>query len=296
MPLNRELVGKSYTGKGSWLVDAAHVRAYALATQCENPRYIDPHSAGGIVAPPIYGVVMGQSAIEQLLLDPELAVDTPRLLHGDQHMRFGRPVGVGETVSYESVVVAIGDKRGGETLDVASRVRGADGSLVYDSLVGLFIRADGMRPTGQDRRAAIADVVQRAAPLAIPAGAVPRFERTLRVAADQSLRYGDASGDYNPIHKDDAFARAVGLPGIILHGMCTLAMAQNAVIDGVAAGDPTRLRELGACFARPVMPGDELTIRVFDIATGGGVRRVAFEVVNQRRKAVIKDGAAAVAE
>jgi len=295
MALNRELVGKSYSGSGPWLVDAAHVREYAVATQSDNRRYLDPQTAGGIVAPPIYGVVVGQSAVEQLLLDPELGVDTPRLLHADQQMRFGQPMRAGETLHCAAVVVGIGDKRGGETLDVASRVRGENGRLVYDALVGIFIRADGMRPTGQDRKAAIADVVERVEPPVVARGATPLLERTLLVATDLSLRYAAASGDYNPIHKDAAFARSVGLPGIILHGMCTLAMAHNAVVDGVAAGDPARLRELSARFTRPVMPGDALTVRVFDVATDGELKQVAFEVVNQHRKAVIKDGSASIA-
>ncbi|MBN2359100.1 MAG: MaoC family dehydratase N-terminal domain-containing protein [Deltaproteobacteria bacterium] len=292
MALNRELVGKSYPGTAPWVVAADHVRAYALATQSENPRYVDPLVAGGQVAPPIYGVVVGQRAVEQLLLDPELAVDTTQLLHTEQHMRFGEPMRPGEALTYEAIVVAIGDERGGENLDVALRVRRSDGSLAYDSLVRLFIRTPGVKRTGQERRADIPGVLKRSLPPQITASSSPLFEQTLHVADDQSLRYADASGDYNPIHRDPALAKAAGLPGIILHGMCTLAMAQNALVDQGGGGDPALLKALGGSFTRRVQPGDDLTVRAHAAAESQGVRTIGFEVTKQNGKAVIKDGVA----
>ena len=63
--------------------------------------------------------------------------------------------------------------------------------------------------------------------------------------------YAAASGDDNPIHQDEEVAQSVGLPGVIAHGMVTLALAARAVETW--AGGPGRVRELGAKFTRPVV-------------------------------------------
>lgn len=87
----------------------------------------------------------------------------------------------------------------------------------------------------------------------------PNFEQTRSVDPEQPKRYAAASGDYNPIHLDAEFARAVGLPGIILHGLCTMAfLAEHAA---AAAGSPEALRRLKLRFSQPVQPGDTLQIR-----------------------------------
>jgi len=70
------------------------------------------------------------------------------------------------------------------------------------------------------------------------------------------VRYAGASGDFNPIHWSDRVAADVGLPGVIAHGMYTLAVAGRAVSQW--AGGPDRVVELGARFTRPVVvPDDE---------------------------------------
>ena len=72
-----------------------------------------------------------------------------------------------------------------------------------------------------------------------------------RWPADQAERYAEASGDHNPIHLDEEAARAVGLPGRILHGLCTMALAGRAV-EQVAGREPTRL---AVRFSAPVALG-----------------------------------------
>lgn len=70
------------------------------------------------------------------------------------------------------------------------------------------------------------------------------------------VRYAGASGDFNPIHYDESFARDVGLPDVIAHGMLTMAQASRVVTDWV--GDPGALVEYGVRFTKPVVvPNDE---------------------------------------
>ncbi len=78
---------------------------------------------------------------------------------------------------------------------------------------------------------------------------------TYRVTRADLVRYAGASGDRNPIHWSDRVATSVGLPGVIAHGMFTLALAGRAVDSW--AGAPGRVRALGAKFTRPVVVPDD---------------------------------------
>jgi acyl dehydratase len=82
----------------------------------------------------------------------------------------------------------------------------------------------------------------------------------LRVTPDKYLphRYAGASGDFNPIHIDPEFAKAVGLPRNILHGLYSMAQVARAHTD--AAGDPRALRRLSVQFRGMGMPEEEIVV------------------------------------
>jgi acyl dehydratase len=84
--------------------------------------------------------------------------------------------------------------------------------------------------------------------------------REMTVSPDRyvTYRYAGASGDFNPIHLDDEFARSVDLPGRILHGLWT--MAQVARAAGNAAGDPLALKSLSVQFRGLGVPEKEIAI------------------------------------
>ncbi|HET8602525.1 MAG TPA: MaoC/PaaZ C-terminal domain-containing protein [Marmoricola sp.] len=96
-----------------------------------------------------------------------------------------------------------------------------------------------------------------------------------RVTRADLVRYAGASGDRNPIHWSDRVARSVGLPGVIAHGMVTLALAARAV--DAWAGGPGRVRELGAKFTRPVVVPDDDTGA--EVVVAGTVKKVAEGLV-----------------
>jgi acyl dehydratase len=79
-------------------------------------------------------------------------------------------------------------------------------------------------------------------------------ERQFQVTRTDLVRYAGASGDFNPIHWSDRVAGAVGLPGVIAHGMLTMALAARLLTDW--AGDPAAVVEYGVRFARPVVVPD----------------------------------------
>jgi acyl dehydratase len=93
----------------------------------------------------------------------------------------------------------------------------------------------------------------------------------LRVTPDKYLphRYAGASGDFNPIHIDSEFAKAVGLPGNILHGLYSMAQVARAHTD--AAGDPRALKRLTVQFRGMGVPEQEIvvTAKVAEANVGG---------------------------
>ena len=92
-------------------------------------------------------------------------------------------------------------------------------------------------------------------------------ERIVHLTRAELHAYADASGDQNPIHQDDEVAAAVGLPGVIAHGMLTMGLAVQPVVDWVLrTGGEARIAEYGVRFTRMV---------VVDAAAGADVRIVA---------------------
>lgn len=76
-------------------------------------------------------------------------------------------------------------------------------------------------------------------------------ERVFWIDRDLLKKYADASGDQNPIHQDEEFARSVGLPDVIAHGMLTMALVGKFVSDW--AGGPANVKEFSARFIKPVI-------------------------------------------
>jgi acyl dehydratase len=113
----------------------------------------------------------------------------------------------------------------------------------------------------------------------------------LSVTPDKYLtnRYAGASGDFNPIHIDEEFARAVGLPGRILHGLWTMAQVARAQTE--AAGGPEHLRRLSVQFRGMGLPEQEVIVSgtVRDAADG---RIVVETVAEQAGKQIIRNAEA----
>lgn len=88
-------------------------------------------------------------------------------------------------------------------------------------------------------------------------------ERTVHLDRDSLVRYAGASGDFNPIHYRDDVAASAGLPGVLAHGMLTMGVAVQPVVDWLG-GDSGRVLDYGVRFTRPVVvdatAGADLTI------------------------------------
>jgi acyl dehydratase len=113
----------------------------------------------------------------------------------------------------------------------------------------------------------------------------------LKVTPDKylTIRYAGASGDFNPIHVDEDFAKAVGLPGKILHGLYSMAQVARAQTD--AGGGPASLKRLKVQFRGMGLPEQELTVTgtVREVSDGVAVIECACE---QNGKQIIRNAEA----
>ncbi|WP_395640144.1 MaoC family dehydratase [Pseudolysinimonas sp.] len=94
-------------------------------------------------------------------------------------------------------------------------------------------------------------------------------EQSFPLTRDTLVRYAGASGDFNPIHYRDDVAQSVGLPGVLAHGMLTMGLAVQPVIDWL--GDPGKVLDYQVKFTRPVLVDPEVGAVVTVVAKVGAV-------------------------
>lgn len=264
-------IGKRYDG-GHFLVKPEHIDLYAQATNDINPAY---EGEGGI-APHMLHTRMFKECMFQIAADPELDLDMLRLVHGEHDATFHRSVKPWDLMQVRGELISVDEKSSG--LLVTSKIYGfVDGEMIVEAKTAYFIRA---------KKKATADGDKKAAPKAPPPEPpAPDYEVQFSIDDDQSYRYAKASLDDNPIHVDPDTAKAAGLPNVILHGLCTMAMSGKSVVDTLAEGDPRRLKRLGVRFASPVFNSSKLTTQGWQTENGSN-----FIVRDERGKVVIANG------
>ena len=282
MALNRALIGKHYPPQ-DYGITAEAIFSYARAYNEENPWFLAEERPGGIIAPPMFGVVAGWSSIVNVVTDSELHVDVLRLLHSEQDMQFVRPLVPGDIITSTAVVAAIEEEATGELLAIDVNCVNQRAEQVQTMRFTALIRG---RSSRERKR------------LPSTNEATPRGESLFRIRQtideDQTHRYAKASGDYNPIHVDENIAKLAGLPGIIVHGLCTMAFTSKVMINHVCDSDPRRLRRLRARFSRPVFPGQEITTAAWPLPDRDGLKVYTYETYNPDGKEVIREGIAEV--
>lgn len=272
---NADAIGKS-TEPVEYEVTREKIAAYAAATNDT----IGPHAAGDI-APPVFPVVPAFQPNGMAVLSVIPGELLGAVLHGEQDIHFHRPIEPGMKLTTIGTPIGMRQRSSGITV-VTKTETTADGEPVVDQYWTTFVRgAQGAEDIGEDAPAHRLDESLRERE--------PDAEVAQTYDADQTFRYAEASGDPMQIHLDDAFAKSVGLPGIIIHGLCTMAFTSVAAIEHACPDDPTRLKRLAVRFAAIALPEQTITTRIWD--TDGGH---AFETTSDAGAVVIKDGLAEV--
>ena len=286
MPLNKSCAGKTYPPVTTEVTLDA-IQNYARAYNDDNPAFFDANRPTGIVAPPMFAVTVTWNALMTAVLDPNLQADLLRLVHGEQDMEFINPIRPGDIISASAKIISIETKASGETMTVELNASNQVGQPVNKTLFSAFIRGGRNRDAARSESAGAERIVE-------PARGEPDFTVAQKIDDDQTYRYAEASGDRNPIHTDANVAKMAGLPGIIVHGLCTMAFTSRVAIDKLCASDPTRLKRLRVRFSRPVLPGQTITTKVWPNPDKSDRTTFTFETYNPNNQPVIKSGLAEI--
>ncbi len=277
---------KGYKGeKKSSIIREDEVKNYLEVIGSTNSFYSKNN-----VAPPIYNVVQEISILEDIWKmndlhgsEEEMKQNVLMLVHGEQTMNFKRLLRVGEEVTSVASVENIMQKGANYILTLKALHSDSSGDEISDSLWTLFIRAAEIKK----------DESKPATKKPIPKPTQPKPPReeissdTFHIEKMITNKYSIASKDHNPIHTDEEIAKKAGLSGIIVHGLCTMAMTMEKLIDNNLNGQPDKLESITLRFSSPVYPGDNLKVTSFSNEVDSSFD---FEVENGDKVKVIKSG------
>ncbi len=281
MPLDTRLVGRSSEPR-RFEIDARWLMAYAAGLGDCNPRYLDTetHRVCGHPLFPVcleWPVVLACRGLPgyDSLTDAEAA----RGVHASHDLEIHRPIVAGDRLETTATVTGLYAIRPGAALQLRLDTRDTDGDLVCRTrqlaiLRGVEVRGEGR--TAEDSP----EPPKLQAPLAEPR----RF--AIAVPAGAAHVYTECARIFNPIHTDRAVALAAGLPGLILHGSATLALAVSRLVDECLGGDPSRIRRLGGRFTAMVQMPSTIELVVTGEEPGG----LFFSVYNEAGEAAFSDG------
>ena len=255
-------------------LDTRWVMAYSAALGESDPRCYDTTRAD-LPVHPVFPVCYEWEPLQPVRNLPELKPIYPRLVHAQHDIVIHRPLRAGETVRTTARIVAALARSPGAFLAFRCETRDARDEPVVTSDYGYLYR--GVALEGGDVR--LADVVD---PSPFPGILSPLGE--IAVAATAAHVYTECARIFNPIHTDVAYARAAGLPGIILHGTATLALSVSRALRSHDIAW-ARVRGVHCRFSGMVLMPSTLTLHA---ARSGG--EIGFEAANEKGERVISRG------
>jgi acyl dehydratase len=264
---------------GRWTPETeSEVRREAIVAYAEAIGETDARLLSGEAAPLLFGVVPSWRQLVEVFTRVIPEIGHPRQVHGEHTIDSPRPLRPGDVLRTRARVLAIKPVSSGTVVAVEAESRSPEGELLVHQVSTGFVigitstTAAGELPSPPDvTTAGSAEIVEIATDTGLPA------------------RYAAASGDHSAIHLDDSAARAIGLPGVILHGMCSLALAGRAVVTAAAGGDPTLLRSLACRFKDVALPGQSLMVSV-----SGSGSEVRFTATDAGGRVVLASGRSAI--
>ncbi|WP_040807760.1 MaoC/PaaZ C-terminal domain-containing protein [Nocardia concava] len=264
-----------------FLVERERTMAYAAATNDPIPAHRD-----GVYAPPVFAVV----PVMVMMADAAMCVVPDdlmlRILHGEHDFHFHRPIEPGETLAVRARPIGIEGKSSGVVVTSQIETRSmTSGDLVNEQYFTGFFRGGRFEGAlGESGPAHAFDESLR--------DKAPDLTVGQTFDADQTFRYAEPAGDPMPIHLDEDFAKSTGLPGIIVHGLCTIAFNSHALIAALSPQDPSRLRRLAVRLASPAFPSQRIDTSVWSAGSRDGRAVYAYETEADNGKFIIRDGLA----
>lgn len=255
-------------------LDARWIMAYSAGLGESDPRCYDT-TAQALPVHPVFPACYEWQPLQPVRNLPELKPIYSRLVHAQHDIAIYRPLRAGETVRTAARIVAALARAPGAFLVFRCETRDARDELVLASNYAYLYR--GVPLDGPDRQ--LAEL-----PEPRPAAEGLKHIGDIAVAATAAHVYTECARIWNPIHTDIAYARAAGLPGIILHGTATLALSVSRALQ-VHDIEWRRVRGVSCRFSGMVLMPSTLSVHA---ARNGGA--IAFETANGKGERVISRG------
>jgi acyl dehydratase len=266
-------------------VDARWLMAYAGALGETDPRCFDTVSAAGPVAHPLFPVCY-EWPVAVALRDGAIGeAIAPYGVHATHDVVIHRPPRAGDRLGTTARIVEVRPVKAGSLVVSRFDTVDAAGAPVTTTHYGSIYRAiacddeprDGA--TSQPPRRANGGVWGK--PPAPPSWSIP-----IPITAQLAHIYTECARIWNPIHTDVAVARAAGLPGLILHGTATLALAVSRVVGRELGGDPVRVRGVAVRFTGMVPMPSVVTVRGYPPLDGD----LPFDAIDEAGRTVLGRG------
>ena len=271
------------------------IREYAAALAIPAAIHRDHEAARAAgfraaVAPPVFAAVYVARSLAGAMFDPIAGIFDPalglagyRFVQRRQELRWHEPVCAGDRIETVARLAGAEDRDGARYRTFESESVNQSGELVLEGRYEGVVPAPG----GPSRRPEAAGGPGPAMGLA---AGDPWPELRFTPGRYAPHRYAGASLDFTPFHLDAELARAIGLPGIILHGLYTYGQLARGLLEPFG-GDPRVLRALAARFRRPAVPERELVV-TGSVAAAAGDRLEVACAVSQDGREVISEGVA----
>lgn len=248
--------------------------------------YVYEGMPGGLRALPTQAVVLGYPGF--WAREADTGIDWVRLVHGEQRMRWHRPLPPSAEVLGTSRITHLTDKGAGKgaVLVTERRLESAAGELLATLEQVTMLRGDGgysARGAGQPSDAPLAALTP------VPDDRASDYTDTQTIRPEAALLYR-LMGDYNPLHADPAVARQAGFARPILHGLASYGLVAWALMRQCADGEPVQLKALDIRFAAPVYPGDTLVTEIWRMPGAPGQFQLCARVPEQSNKVVLSHG------
>jgi acyl dehydratase len=257
------------------VVDARWLMAYAAGLGETDPRYFDTTAATGPLAHPIFAVCYEWPLAVELREAVIGAAIAPYSVHATHDLVIHRPPRAGDELSTRATVVQTRPIKAGSLVVVKHETVDGRGAPVTTTQYGSIYRGVGCDGGGE-----------ASAPAPREARGPVRWDERVEIGAGLAHVYTECARIWNPIHTDLAVAHAAELPGLILHGTATLALAVSRVVGRDLGGDPTRVRGVAVRFTGMVAMPSTLTVRGLD----AGPTDLHFDAIDAAGRPVLDRG------
>lgn len=272
-------------------VDTRWLLAYSASVRATGPELMDTRRSEDIAGHPLFPVCVEWPLVlasQRLLAGDVTRTEVGRGVHATHDLVIHRLVRPGDTLSTRAEIASVEHRPQGAFQELLLETTDLSGTPVATTRMGVLFRGVATDAPSEpaepvvDQAEAPGEPEDRG-PEDPAEPAEPMSEHPLHIEAGLAHTYTECSRIWNPIHTDPVIAAAVGLPAIILHGTCTLALAISSLLGGGEGAG--RVRRVRARFSGMVFMPSTLTLRSSD--QGG---RIRFEVAGPAGEPVLSDG------